>query len=355
MAIKEILIYGNIGYDFWTGDGITAKSIQSQLQTLNDDKDVSEITVRINSPGGSVFEGVAIYNMLQQSAKPVNTIIDGIAYSMGAIIAMAGKKRQMAKNATLLLHCCSGVAVGNVRDMKNTIQMMEALDTGLSESIAETTGLSVKDVKDKWMNYDDHTFTAAQALENKLINEVLDFSAEIPAGLENMTTDQLYAHYANKSGSQAKESFIDKITQKIRASFAGVMLSAVEAPNNNNTNPDNKMDFKNSLDLLNKGTLTAEDCTAIKAEITAFTGAAEKFTAAEVTAKVNQAVAEANTTAQAAADALTAQITELKATIAAKPAVENTDTIDTTKPEKFKGQKEWNDPNSSWNKNAEKL
>ena len=83
---KEIHIYGSIGYDWWTDSGITAKWFINELNAIkaSGEKDVN---VRINSPGGDVFEGIAIYNAILNSDLNINTIIDGIAYSMGAIIA----------------------------------------------------------------------------------------------------------------------------------------------------------------------------------------------------------------------------------------------------------------------------
>lgn len=170
---KEILIYGNIGYDFWTGEGITAKSIMAQLAEIKNSKE-TDVTIRINSPGGSVFEGVAIYNMIASSDLNIETVIDGIAYSMGAIIALAGKKVKMAKNATMLLHNVSGGVWGNANDFRGALEMIEKLDNSIAISISDKTGMSVDDVKAKYMDFRDHTLSANEALNAKLIDEVLE-------------------------------------------------------------------------------------------------------------------------------------------------------------------------------------
>lgn len=274
----EIFIYDTIGGDWYYGYGCTAKGILQDLKKFNDDKDVKEITVRINSPGGSIFEGVAIYNLLQQNSKPVNTIIDGIAYSMAAIVAMAGKHRSMAKNATMLIHCCNGMGWGNARDLKATVEMMEKIDSGLSESIAESSGKTLAQVKDKWMNYDDHTLTAREALDEKLIDEVMDFKGDVPADLKNMTSDQLFAFYAKKNGRGEQESFFNKVVTEIKS----FIKPDKQAPT---PTTDNNMDFKKTLKALTDGA-TAEERTAAIAEVNAFTGANEKFTQAEVDAIV---------------------------------------------------------------------
>lgn len=170
---REIKIYGNIGYDWWTGEGITAKSISKELDAAIAAKE-KEVTVRINSPGGSVFEGIAIYNSIANSALEVTTIVDGIAYSMGAIIALAGNKIQMAKNATMMIHNVSGGFYGNANDLRGALEMMEKLDNSLAISISDKTGLSVDEVKAKWLDFVDHTLSADEALKDKLIDAVVE-------------------------------------------------------------------------------------------------------------------------------------------------------------------------------------
>lgn len=170
---REIKIYGQIGYDWWSGEGITAKSISKELDAAIAAKE-KEVTVRINSPGGSVFEGIAIYNAICNSALEVTTIVDGIAYSMGAIIALAGNKVQMAKNATMMIHNVSGGVYGNANDLRGALEMMEKLDNSLAVSISDKTGLSVDEVKAKWLDFVDHTLSADEALKDKLIDAVVE-------------------------------------------------------------------------------------------------------------------------------------------------------------------------------------
>lgn len=170
---KEILIYDSIGYDWWTGGGITAKSIMAELKAIKASGE-KDVLVRINSPGGDVFEGIAIYNMLAQSDLNVDTQVDGIAYSMGGIIALAGKTITMLKNTTLLIHNVSGGAWGNANDLRGTVELMDKLDNSLAVTIAEKTGMTEADVKAKWLDYRDHTLSAQEAFDAKLIDKVID-------------------------------------------------------------------------------------------------------------------------------------------------------------------------------------
>jgi ATP-dependent protease ClpP protease subunit len=100
----EIVIYDEIG-----AFGIPAKAFLDELKALGP---VAELTVRINSPGGSVFDGVAIYNALKRHDAAVTVWIDGIAASIASMIAMAGDEVVMPENAMLVLHDPSGLVAG---------------------------------------------------------------------------------------------------------------------------------------------------------------------------------------------------------------------------------------------------
>ena len=91
----EIWIYEYIGADFWSGDGITAKSFQKELSEIK----AKQIDLHINSPGGDVFDGITIYNLLKQHPANVTTYIDGLAASIASVIALAGDNVYMAENA----------------------------------------------------------------------------------------------------------------------------------------------------------------------------------------------------------------------------------------------------------------
>ena len=106
----EIIIYDEIG-----AFGIPAKAFLDELKALGP---VPEVTVRINSPGGSVFDGVAIYNALKRHDAVVTVWIDGIAASIASMIAMAGDEVVMPENAMLMLHDPSGLAIGTAADMR---------------------------------------------------------------------------------------------------------------------------------------------------------------------------------------------------------------------------------------------
>jgi ATP-dependent Clp endopeptidase proteolytic subunit ClpP len=121
----EIVIYDEIG-----AFGIPAKAFLDELKALGP---VAELTVRINSPGGSVFDGVAIYNALKRHQARITVWIDGIAASIASMIAMAGDEVVMPENAMLVLHDPSGLVAGTASDMR---AMADALDKMAAAMIA---------------------------------------------------------------------------------------------------------------------------------------------------------------------------------------------------------------------------
>ena len=116
-TIAEIMIYDEIG--LW---GITAKDFADALKGLGK---VDEIVLSINSPGGSVFDGVSIYNMLKRGRASVTARIDGVAASIASVIAMAADRIIMPSNAFMMVHDPSGVVMGNSKDMR---ALADALD-----------------------------------------------------------------------------------------------------------------------------------------------------------------------------------------------------------------------------------
>ena len=118
-SAAEIVIYDEIG-----AFGIPAKAFLDELKTLGP---VTELTVRINSPGGSVFDGVAIYNALKRHDAAITVWIDGIAASIASMIAMAGDEVVMPENTMLMLHDPSGLVLGTAADMRGMAEARGAV------------------------------------------------------------------------------------------------------------------------------------------------------------------------------------------------------------------------------------
>ena len=161
----EILIYEDIG-DGWLG-GISAKAFADDVKALGK---LEEINVRINSPGGSVFDGVAMYNTLVRNQARIIVDIDGLAASIASIVAMAGDEVRMAENAMMMIHDPWIVTAGTAEELRDQADVMDKvretlLTTYVSRSSADEATISDMMAAETWM-------TAADAEEVGLIDSV---------------------------------------------------------------------------------------------------------------------------------------------------------------------------------------
>ncbi len=128
----EIVIYDEIG-----AFGTPAKAFLDEPKALGP---VAELTVRINSPGGSVFDGVAIYNALKRHDAAITVWIDGIAASIASMIAMAGDEVIMPENAMLMLHDPSGLVIGTAADMRAMAEALDRMKAGMVAAYRDKSG-----------------------------------------------------------------------------------------------------------------------------------------------------------------------------------------------------------------------
>ena len=159
----EILLYDEIG--FW---GVTAKDFAGQLAQVGP----GPINLRINSPGGDVFDGLAIYSSLKQHDGAVNVIIDGLAASAASYIALAGDTVSIAPNAFMMIHNAWGLVIGNKADMTATAGVMSKIDGQMAALYSGKTGQSVDAIS---AQMDAETwFTAQEALDAGLADVIVD-------------------------------------------------------------------------------------------------------------------------------------------------------------------------------------
>lgn len=137
---RTISIYDVIGYDYWTGDGVTAKRISGALRNMG----AGPVTVNINSPGGDMFEGLAIYNLLREHKGEVTVKVLGLAASAGSVIAMAGDKVQIARAGFLMIHNAWLYVAGNRNDLRETADFLEPFDRAMADVYAARTGGDIK-------------------------------------------------------------------------------------------------------------------------------------------------------------------------------------------------------------------
>jgi ATP-dependent Clp endopeptidase proteolytic subunit ClpP len=158
----EIDIFDEIG--FW---GVTAKDFITDLKKYPDAK---SITLRLNSYGGEVFDGVAIYNALKRHPANLTVVVYGVAASIASVIAMAGDRVVMPENTYLFVHDPLALVIGDAADMRDMADALDKIAAGLISSYVAKTGQDASQIR-KWMN-EDTWFTAAEALAAGLADEV---------------------------------------------------------------------------------------------------------------------------------------------------------------------------------------
>ena len=179
-TVVEIYIYGNIG-DRWDEDGVIASEMVRDIAALEAD----EITLRINSYGGSVTDGLAIYNALKRHPAPVSVFVDGVAISCASYIAMAGDTVTMAKNAQMMIHAPWSYAWGNAVDLREQADILDRYSKSMASAYADKSGKTYEDALSILLDGKDHWFSADEAVTEGFADVVgaeVDAAASLAAG-----------------------------------------------------------------------------------------------------------------------------------------------------------------------------
>lgn len=192
-----ILLYGDVG----DGHKVESGRVVSELLALQ--TKYKKIDVRINSNGGDVFSGIAIYNAFKTSTANITIYIDGVAASIAAIIALCGKPLYMSPYAKLMLHSVSGGTWGNASALRKTAETMESLQADLSRMIAGRCNMKPEDVAAQYFDEHDHWIDAQQALAMKLIDGIYDM--ETPSSAPG-TTEEIYNYFNNRLVEQPSKT-----------------------------------------------------------------------------------------------------------------------------------------------------
>lgn len=164
----EILIYGDIGESWWS-ESVSAGDFVRELAAL----DVEAVTVRIASIGGSVPDGIAIYNAMKRHPANITTVVDSMALSIASLIACAGDTRQMAENATLMVHAPWTIAAGNAVELRECADMLDTWAGAMSTSYSAATGETPAQALARLTDGKDHWYTAEEAKAAGFIDEIV--------------------------------------------------------------------------------------------------------------------------------------------------------------------------------------
>lgn len=188
-----IWLYDFIGHDPFTGTGVSAEQFAKELRSIT----APNILLRINSPGGSVFDGRAMFSALQLHPAKVTALIEGVAASAATSVAMAADTVQIVQGALFMIHRSWTVAMGNAEDLLATAALLEKVDQALVTDYVGKTGADPQQVQD-WMSAETW-FTAEEALAAGFVDTVVagqsasatwDLSLYAKAPEQNISSEQ---------------------------------------------------------------------------------------------------------------------------------------------------------------------
>lgn len=204
--MADLYLSGKVGWD------ITEDKVINFLNE-NDDKDIN---VYVNSPGGSVFDGLGVYNILRSSGRNITTINNGLAASMGSIIFLAGDKRIARTGSLYMVHKPSSLAWGNSDDLKKSAETLDKIQESLSEIYKERAGIedidsyineetwwSVKDMLDKGIAHSEENLDDKKG-ETEDMAKIDDLRAEL---------DELKAQKAKLEEEKAEAQLAKEVAE----------------------------------------------------------------------------------------------------------------------------------------------
>lgn len=161
--VAEIRIYDEI----WVG-GLTAKDFAADLERIT----APEIIVAINSPGGDVFDSIAIYNALRNHPATITTRVDGVAASAASLIVQAGERRIMMPASQMMIHEAWGIAVGPSSEIRDFAELLERQTDVIANIYAERSGKPADHFRELMAGGGDTWFTAEEAIGEGLADEL---------------------------------------------------------------------------------------------------------------------------------------------------------------------------------------
>jgi ATP-dependent Clp protease, protease subunit len=238
-APESLQILDEIG--FW---GVQAKDFKASLDGIKGDT----LDVEVNSPGGDVFAGLAIFNMLRNSGKTINMRVMGVAASAASLIAMAGDTIEMPSNTFMMVHNPWSVAMGNADDMREAADVLDKIGGSLLSTYCKRTGQSEDDMKA--MLAKDTWLTADECLEKGFATKVTDpvsasasfdmERADLPAAVKAVfamaqkTPEQIKAEADTAAAAEverlAKEKADKDAADAVAAAAAAAAIKAAANP-----------------------------------------------------------------------------------------------------------------------------
>jgi ATP-dependent Clp protease, protease subunit len=232
-----ISILDVIGQDYWTGEGVTTKRIAGALRSIGAE---NPVTVYINSPGGDMFEGLAINSLLQEHKGKVTVKVLALAASAASVIAMGADEIQIARGAFFMIHNAWVVAAGNRNELRDVADYLEPFDAAMADIYAQRTGLSVKEVAkamdgESWIG-------GSEAVNLGYADTVIDYSAKDDGSSTHASAIRKMDMALAKAGISRNERRI--LINEFKASTPGAAGAVMSGANSNGTQDAAELDLE---------------------------------------------------------------------------------------------------------------
>lgn len=219
--VAQIDIFGEIVGSKWFDEETSATSFRDALKELGN---VSTINLSINSGGGSVFDGIAIYNMLKTHKATVNVYVEGLAASIASVIAMAGDTITMRSGSMLMIHMPFTVLQGNAEEMRKAADTLEKMGDNIVNIYSDRTGISTEEIQqimseETWITAEEAVeqgwatrLDQKEAVMNSVPKEILGRFSNVPKNV----LDRVEREEKPKALSQDRIDLINREKQTLK-------------------------------------------------------------------------------------------------------------------------------------------
>ena len=266
--VVDVYIFDEIGMG-----GVNAQGFIEEIKSFKD----SPMNLHINCVGGDVFDGMAIYNIIKKRTAKTTVYIEGIAASMGSVIALAADSVVMAENSLFMIHNAWGGAMGEAKEMKKTAKLLDKISGEIADIYVKKTKLPYDKVKE--MMDEETWLNAEEALELGFIDSISD-AIKVAAKYDvskfkNITNKEI----KNKLSINIKSK---KMTDELKTWFNGKVEDIIARVKSENVDTDSKSNIEVTMsdeaEILNKFSDFESKITEISGSVTELEGEKETLT-----------------------------------------------------------------------------
>lgn len=266
--VVDVYIFDEIGMG-----GVNAQGFIEEIKSFKD----SPMNLHINCVGGDVFDGMAIYNIIKKRTATTTVYIEGIAASMGSVIALAANKVVMAENSLFMIHNAWGGAMGEAKEMKKTAKLLDKISGEIADIYVKKTKLPYDKVKE--MMDEETWLNAEEALELGFIDSISD-AIKVAAKYDvskfkNITNKEIKTKLSINIKSK-------KMTDELKAWFNGKVEDIIARVKSENVEADSKSNVKVTMsdeaEILNKFSDFEAKVAEVSGSVTELEGEKETLT-----------------------------------------------------------------------------